>query len=144
MHNINSVLAAVEILLHKDGLDMSHNKVTVSTSGLVPEMVRFVRESKANLAVSLHACNDELRSWLMPINRKYPLAELMGALRDEFPRRDARQRKVFFEYVMLEGVNDSLANAKELLRLTSGVPSKVSLLSYSTLFCVLTVSSSCR
>lgn len=131
LHNVNSVLAAVQIMLDKDGLNMSHNKVTISTSGLVPEMIRCARESKANLAVSLHACNDELRSWLMPINRKYPLKELMGALRDEFPRHNARQRKVFFEYVMLKGVNDSIENAKELLACTSSVPCKVNLIKFN-------------
>lgn len=106
--------------------------MTVSTSGLVPEMRRFIQESRANLAVSLHATNDELRSWIMPINRKYPLGELMQLLRDEFPRAGARQRKVFFEYVMLKGVNDSLQDAKALLRLTAGVPCKVNLIHFNT------------
>lgn len=131
LHNVNNVLRAVEVMVNKDGLNLSHNKVTVSTSGLVPEMRRFVRETKANLAVSLHATNDEVRSWIMPINRKYPLAELMGALRDDFPREDARQGKVFFEYLMLKGVNDSLQDAKELLRLVSGVPCKINLIRFN-------------
>lgn len=131
-HNLDNVIRAVDVLIHREGLDFSHNKVTVSTSGLVPEIRRFAQESKANLAVSLHATNDELRSWLMPINRKYPLGELMQTLRDVFPRNEAKQRKVFFQYVMLKGVNDSLVDAKELLRLTAGVPCKVNLIHFNS------------
>lgn len=130
--NYDSLLRALDVILDKDGLNMSHNKVTVSTVGLVPEIRRFVRESKANLAVSLHSANDKVRSWIMPVNRKYPLAELMGVLRDEFPRDNARQQKVFFEYVMLKGVNDSVQDAKELLRLVSGVPCKINLIQFNT------------
>lgn len=130
-HNLDNVMRAVDAMIHQDGLQISHNKVTVSTSGLVPEIRRFAVECKANLAVSLHATNDELRSWLMPINRKYPLSELMQALRDVFPRQAIRQQKVFFQYVMLKGVNDSLVDAKELLRLTSGVPCKINLIQFN-------------
>lgn len=132
LHNVNNVLSAVEILLDNNGLNFSHNRITVSTSGLIPEIRRFVRESKANLAVSLHAADNATRSWLMPISRKYGVEELMAVLRDEFPRVEARQRKVFFEYVMLKGVNDSLANAKDLLRATAGVPCKINLIHFNT------------
>lgn len=130
--NYDNLLRALDVILDKDGINMSHNKVTVSTVGLVPEMRRFVRESKANLAVSLHSANDKVRSWIMPVNRKYQLSELVGALRDEFPRENAaRQSKVFFEYVMLKGVNDSVQDAKELLRLVSGVPCKINLIQFN-------------
>lgn len=131
-HNLDNVMRAVETMTSQHGLHISHNKITVSTSGLVPEIRRFARECKANLAVSLHATNDELRSWLMPINRKYPLKELMQVLRDEFPRGIVRQQKVFFQYVMLKGVNDSLIDAKELLRLTAGVPCKINLIHFNS------------
>eukprot|EP00173_Palmaria_palmata_P005107 Plantae.Rhodophyta-Palmaria_palmata.ctg8303.p1 GENE.Plantae.Rhodophyta-Palmaria_palmata.ctg8303~~Plantae.Rhodophyta-Palmaria_palmata.ctg8303.p1 ORF type:complete len:250 (-),score=42.34 Plantae.Rhodophyta-Palmaria_palmata.ctg8303:454-1149(-) len=129
--NYDNLTRALEVMLHKDGLNMSHNKVTVSTVGLVPEIRKFCRETKCNLAVSLHSANDKVRSWIMPVNRKYPLAELMGVLRDEFPRDAARQQKVFFEYVMLKGVNDSLQDAKELLRLVAGVPCKLNLIQFN-------------
>lgn len=132
LHNINNVLHSVEVMLDSDGLNLSHNRVTVSTSGLIPEIRRFVQESRANLAVSLHAADNITRAWLMPISRKYPVEELMAVLRDEFPRHAARQRKVFFEYVMLKGVNDSLENAKALLRITSGVPCKINLIHFNT------------
>lgn len=131
-HNIDNVLRAIDVMLDTKGLDFSHNKITVSTSGLIPEIKRLAQESKANLAVSLHATNNELRSWLMPINRKYPVEELMQTLRDVFPRQAARQQKVFFQYVMLKGVNDSLVDAKELLRLTAGVPCKVNLIHFNS------------
>lgn len=130
-HNLDNVMRAVETLISPDGLQISHNKITVSTSGLVPEIRLFAAQCKANLAVSLHATNDELRSWLMPINRKYNLEELMGTLRDVFPRDSARQQKVFFQYVMLKGVNDSLQDAKQLLRITSGVPCKINLIHFN-------------
>lgn len=131
-HNLDNVMRAVDVMIHPHALQLSHNKVTVSTSGLVPEIRRFASSCKANLAVSLHATNDELRSWLMPINRKYPLSELMQTLRDVFPRAAAKQQKVFFQYLMLKGVNDSLVDAKELLRLTAGVPCKVNLIHFNS------------
>uniref|UniRef100_A0A7S1T9K8 Radical SAM core domain-containing protein n=1 Tax=Compsopogon caeruleus TaxID=31354 RepID=A0A7S1T9K8_9RHOD len=132
LHNIDNVIRALDVILHGRGLNFSHNKVTVSTSGLVPEMRRFVRQSRANLAVSLHATNNEVRSWIMPINRKHPLEELVSALREDFPREHARQQKVFFEYLMLRGVNDSLTDAKELLRLVAQVPCKVNLIRFNS------------
>ena len=84
LHNIDAVLAAVDILTDPRGLALSHNKVTVSTSGLVPEMERYLRESRGSLAVSLSATTDEIRSWIMPINRKYNLERLIGALAERF------------------------------------------------------------
>lgn len=105
--------------------------MTVSTSGLVPEMRRFLRESKANLAVSLHACTNEVRSWLMPINRKYPLEEVLLCLKEEIPKRNLRKSKVFFEYIMLKGINDSLQDAKNFLRLTARIPSKINLIRFN-------------
>ena len=103
------MLTAVDILLDNKGMAFSRNKVTVSTSGLVPQMERFLQESEASLAVSLNATTDLIRNWIMPINRKYNLEELLGLLRREFPRKTLgrHQRQVFFEYIMLEGVNDS-------------------------------------
>ncbi|PXF41479.1 Dual-specificity RNA methyltransferase RlmN [Gracilariopsis chorda] len=130
-HNLDNVLRAVDAMTHEQGLQMSPRKVTVSTSGLIPEIRRFAEESKANLAVSLHATNDELRSWLMPINRKYGLQPLMQTLREVFPRRRGQQRKVMFQYVMLKDVNDSLEDAKQLLRLTAGVPCKINLIQFN-------------
>jgi len=131
LHNPDNVIKATEILLHKDGINLSHNKVTVSTSGLVPAIRQFCRESSAMLAVSLNATTDDVRNWIMPVNRKHDLEELMQTLRDEFPRGIGGQEKVFFEYVMLKGVNDTLDDAKRLLRLTAGVPCKVNLIPFN-------------
>lgn len=130
-HNLDNVLRAVDAITHQHGLQMSARKVTVSTSGLVPEIRRFAAHSKANLAVSLHATNDELRSWLMPINRKYGLHTLMQTLREVFPRRLGQQRKVMFQYVMLKDVNDSLEDARQLVRLTADVPCKINLIQFN-------------
>jgi 23S rRNA (adenine2503-C2)-methyltransferase len=132
LHNIRHVLRALDTILDNDGINLSHNKVTVSTSGMVPELEHFLKVSKANLAVSLHAPNDELRTWLMPINRKYPLETLMTALRNAYPREGSRQDKVFFQYLMLKGVNDDLESARELLRLVSGVPCKINLIHFNS------------
>jgi len=131
LHNLHNVKRAVEVLLDDKGLHFSHNKVTVSTSGLVPEIKDFARSSKANLAVSLNATTDEVRNWIMPINRKYNLDQLMGTLREEFPRDLAKQHKVFFEYVMLKDVNDSLEDAKRILRLTAHIPCKLNLIQFN-------------
>ena len=134
LHNIDAVLAAVDILTDPRGLALSHNKVTVSTSGLVPEMERYLRESRGSLAVSLSATTDEIRSWIMPINRKYNLERLIGALAEHFPRKGAgrHQRQVFFEYIMLAGVNDSSEDADRLLDIAKRVPCKFNLIYFNT------------
>lgn len=130
--NLDNVLKVVEILLDPKGMGFSHNKVTVSTSGLVPEIRRYLRESRANLAVSLNATTDQVRNWIMPINRKYPLEELVETLREEFARDTRRGEKVFFEYVLLGDINDSLEDAKRLLKITARVPCKVNLIPFNS------------
>lgn len=87
LHNLDSVLAACDVLNHPLGLELSHNKITVSTVGLVPEMRRFAASSsKVQLALSLHATTDEVRDWIVPVNRRHDLAQLMAAMREMFPR----------------------------------------------------------
>mmetsp|Transcript_9049 Transcript_9049/g.23802 ORF Transcript_9049/g.23802 Transcript_9049/m.23802 type:complete len:500 (-) Transcript_9049:53-1552(-) len=136
MHNLDNVITAVHTMTSEKGLNLSHNKITVSTSGLIPQLRRFVRECKASLAVSLNASNDEVRSWIMPINRKYNIKALMSALADEFPRRGDNagrlQRKVFLEYIMLKDINDSLEDARNILRITAKVPCKLNLIRFNT------------
>lgn len=129
LHNLDNVIPAIRIMIDGNGLQLSNRRVTVSTCGLVPEMQRLGREiPNVNLAVSLNATTDELRNRIMPVNRKYPLKELLKACK-EFPLPG--RRKVTFEYVMLGGVNDSLADAKRLLRLISDIPNKVNLIPYN-------------
>lgn len=129
LHNLDNVIPAIRIMLDGNGLQLSNRRVTVSTCGLVPEMKRLGREiPNVNLAVSLNATTDVLRSRIMPVNRRYPLEELLKACR-EFPLPG--RRKVTFEYVMLGGVNDSLEDAKRLLRLTSDIPNKVNLIPFN-------------
>lgn len=134
LHNIEAVLAAVDILVDTRGLAFSRNKVTVSTSGLVPEIERYLNESQGSLAVSLNATTDEIRSWIMPINRKYNMERLLGVLKDRFPRRDMgrHQRQVFFEYIMLAGINDSDEDAERLLEISRMVPCKFNLIYFNT------------
>lgn len=134
LHNVEAVLAAVDILTDTRGLALSQNKVTVSTSGLVPEIERYLRESRGSLAVSLNATTDEIRSWIMPINRKYNLERLLGALRDNFPRVGAgrHQRQVFFEYICLAGINDSDEDAERLLEISRSMPCKFNLIYFNT------------
>ena len=134
LHNIDEVLKAVDILLDPRGLAFSRNKVTVSTSGLVPQMERFLSESEASLAVSLNATTDYIRNWIMPINRKYNLDSLLGLLRREFPRTDLgrHQRQVFFEYIMLAGVNDSDEDADRLIEIAKSLPCKINLIYFNT------------
>ncbi|MGA8890579.1 MAG: 23S rRNA (adenine(2503)-C(2))-methyltransferase RlmN, partial [Anaeromyxobacteraceae bacterium] len=122
------VKAALEILLAEDGPNFSNRHVTVSTSGIVPEMRRFGEETDVKLAVSLNATTDEVRSALMPLNRKWPLRELLAACRD-FPMK--KGRRITFEYVLLGEVNDTDEDAHRLARLVKGIPAKVNLIPYN-------------
>jgi 23S rRNA (adenine2503-C2)-methyltransferase len=134
LHNVDAVLTAVDVLTDPRGLAFSRNKVTVSTSGLVPEIERYLKESSGSLAVSLNATTDEIRSWIMPINRKYNLERLLGTLRENFPRQGAgrHQRHVFFEYILLAGINDSDEDAERLLEISRSMPSKFNLIYFNT------------
>jgi 23S rRNA (adenine2503-C2)-methyltransferase len=129
LHNLDNVIPAIQIMIDGNGLQLSNRRVTVSTCGLVPEMERLGREiPNVNLAVSLNATTDELRNRIMPVNRSYPLKELLKACK-EFPLPG--RRKVTFEYVMLGGINDTLEDAKRLLRLISDIPNKVNLIPFN-------------
>ncbi|KAI4314318.1 hypothetical protein L6164_027239 [Bauhinia variegata] len=129
LHNIDNVIKAADIMVHDRGLHFSPRKVTVSTSGLVPQLRRFLHESNCALAVSLNATTDEVRNWIMPINRKYKLDLLLQTLREEL--RFKHNYKVLFEYVMLEGVNDSDDDSKRLVDLVRGIPCKINLISFN-------------
>jgi len=129
LHNLDNVIPAIRIMIDGNGLQMSNRRVTVSTCGLVPEMKRLGEEvPNVNLAVSLNATTDELRDRIMPVNRKYPIRELLAACRD-FPKPG--RRKITFEYVMLGGINDTLEDAKRLLKLTSDIPNKINLIPFN-------------
>jgi len=131
LHNIDNVLRAIEILLDEQGLHLSHNKVTVSTSGLVPEMERLAKETNVNIALSLNATTDQVRDQLMPINRKYPIQVLLNTARRIYTNERSGQ-KLFVEYVMLDGVNDSIEDAKRLHMLLAGIPCKINLIPFNS------------
>ncbi len=126
--NYDQVLRALGILTDPDGLMFSHRRVTLSTAGLVPQMRRLGTDSAVNLAISIHAPNDALRDELMPVNRTYPLGELMRTCR-EYPLQ-ARKR-ITFEYILLDGVNDGPREAKELVKLLKGVRAKINLIAFN-------------
>mmetsp|Transcript_34146 Transcript_34146/g.133671 ORF Transcript_34146/g.133671 Transcript_34146/m.133671 type:complete len:399 (-) Transcript_34146:1503-2699(-) len=128
--NMDHVIRACNILTSKGGLNMSHKKVTVSTSGVASQIPRFFRECRANLAVSLNATTDEVRNWIMPINRKYPLGVLMKALEDAASSGE-NKKLVTFEYVLLAGVNDADEDATRIARLIKKIPSKVNLIQFN-------------
>jgi len=128
LHNYDNVKAALDVLLSEDGPNFSNRHVTVSTAGIVPEMRRFGEETDVKLAVSLNATTDEVRTALMPLNRRWPLRELLAACRD-FPMK--KGRRITFEYVLLGGVNDSDEDAVRLSRLVKGIPAKVNLIPYN-------------
>ncbi len=127
--NYRNVVPAAEVMMDDLGLDLSRRRVTVSTSGLVPQMIRIADETNVALAVSLHAPNDELRSELVPINRRHPIADLLDACWHYVEKQNARS--VTFEYVMLDGVNDHPAHARELVALLRGRPAKVNLIPFN-------------
>jgi 23S rRNA (adenine2503-C2)-methyltransferase len=128
LDNLDNVARAIRILVHDDGLQFSSRRVTVSTSGLVPQMDELGKRVTVNLAVSLNATTDEVRSRIMPVNRAYPLAELMAACR-RFPLPS--RRMITIEYVMIRGVNDTPDDAKRLVRLLHGIPVKVNLIPFN-------------
>ncbi|CAH9108287.1 unnamed protein product [Cuscuta europaea] len=129
LHNTENVIRAADILVDEQGLHFSPRKVTISTSGLVPQLKRFLRQSNCALAVSLNATTDEVRNWIMPINRKYNLKLLLGTLKEELSMK--HNYKVFFEYVMLAGINDSVEDAKRLIDLVDGIPCKINLITFN-------------
>ncbi|RWR93950.1 Ribosomal RNA large subunit methyltransferase RlmN/Cfr [Cinnamomum micranthum f. kanehirae] len=129
LHNIDNVIKAAAIMVDEQGLHFSPRKVTISTSGLVPQLRHFLRESNCALAVSLNATTDEVRNWIMPINRKYNLGLLLETLREELQFK--HNYKVLFEYVMLSGVNDSTEDAKRLIELVREIPCKINLISFN-------------
>ncbi len=129
LYNLDHVADAIETIADGDGLSISRRRITVSTAGVVPKIPELGARTNAMLAISLHATNDELRDVLVPLNRKYPIAELMDAIR-AWPGL-SNARRVTFEYVMLKGVNDSLPEAKALVRLLKGVPAKINLIPFN-------------
>jgi 23S rRNA (adenine2503-C2)-methyltransferase len=129
LYNYDNVATALKIAMDGEGIAISKRRITLSTSGVVPMMQRCGAELGVNLAVSLHAVNDELRDEIMPINRAYPIAELMQACRDYPGATNAR--RITFEYIMLKGLNDSVADARELVRLLDGIPAKVNLIPFN-------------
>ncbi|MEQ1580488.1 MAG: radical SAM protein, partial [Steroidobacteraceae bacterium] len=128
--NYRSIVPAAEILMDDLGFDISRRRVTVSTSGLVPQMRKLAEETNCALAVSLHAPNDALRDELVPINRKHRIAELLEACWYYVERQNARG--ITFEYVMLDGVNDKPEHAYELVELLRGKPGKMNLIPFNT------------
>ncbi|MDX1485494.1 MAG: 23S rRNA (adenine(2503)-C(2))-methyltransferase RlmN [Alphaproteobacteria bacterium] len=129
LYNFDNVAKALKIIMDPEGLSISKRRITLSTAGVVPLMARCGEELGVNLAVSLHAVTDELRDILVPINRKYPLAELLAACRAYPGVHNAR--RITFEYVMLKGINDSPADARALVRLLKGIPAKTNLIPFN-------------
>jgi 23S rRNA (adenine2503-C2)-methyltransferase len=127
--NYENVAKALRIVMDGEGIAISKRRITLSTSGIVPNMHRCGAELGVNLAVSLHAVTDELRDELVPINRKYPIKQLLNACRN-YPG-SSNARRITFEYVMLKGVNDSAAEARRLLRLMDGIPAKFNLIPFN-------------
>ena len=129
LYNAEAVRDAVATISDGDGLGLSRRRITVSTSGVVPAIEPLGREAGTMLAISLHAVRDALRDELVPLNRKYPIAELLAACR-RYPGL-SNARRITFEYVMLKGVNDSLGDARELVRLLKGLPAKINLIPFN-------------
>ncbi|MEM1200309.1 MAG: 23S rRNA (adenine(2503)-C(2))-methyltransferase RlmN [Pseudomonadota bacterium] len=129
LYNFDNVKAAMEIISDNEGLSLSKRRITLSTSGVVPMIARCGEEIGVMLAISLHATRDEIRNHLVPLNKKYPIKELLDACR-AYPGL-SNARRITFEYVMLRDVNDSPKHAKELVQLLKGIPAKVNLIPYN-------------
>ncbi|MCP3372822.1 23S rRNA (adenine(2503)-C(2))-methyltransferase RlmN [Bradyrhizobium cajani] len=129
LYNFDAVRDALLIVGDNEGIGISRRRITLSTSGVVPNIVRAGEEIGVMLAISLHAVRDELRNELVPLNRKYPIKELLQACRD-YPGA-SNARRITFEYVMLKGVNDSLDDAKLLVKMLKGIPAKINLIPFN-------------
>ena len=129
LYNFDAVRDALLIVADNEGIGISRRRITLSTSGVVPNIVRAGEEIGVMLAISLHAVRDELRNELVPLNRKYPIAELLQACRD-YPGA-SNARRITFEYVMLKGANDSLDDAKLLVKMLKGIPAKINLIPFN-------------
>ncbi|RFB81304.1 23S rRNA (adenine(2503)-C(2))-methyltransferase RlmN [Methylovirgula sp. 4M-Z18] len=129
LYNFDQVRDAIAVLSDGEGLSLSKRRITVSTSGVVPEIANLGDQAGTMLAISLHAVRDDLRDELVPLNKKYPIKELLDACRN-YPGV-SNARRITFEYVMLKGVNDSPREAKELVRLLKGIPAKINLIPFN-------------
>jgi 23S rRNA (adenine2503-C2)-methyltransferase len=129
--NEKSVYDSCDLLLDDMAFGLSRRKVTISTSGVVPALIRMAQKTKVSLAISLHAPSDDLRDVLVPINKKYPIKELLGACQN-YLRSGDQQRHILIEYVMLDGVNDTADHANKLVKLLKGMSVKVNLIPFNT------------
>ena len=129
LYNTDNVITALNVMSDGDGLAMSRRRITLSTSGVVPDIARVGTETGVMLAISLHAVRDDLRDELVPLNKKYPIAELLDACR-AYPGL-SNARRITFEYVMLKDINDTDADARELVRLLAGIPAKINLIPFN-------------
>jgi len=129
LYNLDNVSKAIHVIMDNEGIAISKRRITLSTSGVVPEMIRCGAETGVNLAISLHGVTDAIRDILVPINKKYPLAQLLQACRNYPGINNAR--RITFEYVMLKGLNDSTADARALVRLIKGIPAKINLIPFN-------------
>ena len=129
LYNLENVIKALKIIMDNEGISISKRRITLSTSGIVPEFNRCGLETDVNLAISLHAVTDEVRDILVPINKRYPIKELMSACR-EYPGV-SNSRRITFEYVMLKGINDSSSDARALIKLMEGIPAKINLIPFN-------------
>ena len=128
LYNYENVAKALKIIMHSNGIKLSKRNITLSTSGVVPEIEKCGNELDVKLAISLHAVTDELRDQLVPINRKYPINQLLTACRKY---SQINRERITFEYVMLRGINDSIFEAKQLIRLIRGIPAKINIIPFN-------------
>lgn len=129
LYNLENVIKALKIIMDNEGISISKKRITLSTSGIVPEFNRCGLETDVNLAISLHAVTDDVRDILVPINKRYPIKELISACR-EYPGV-SNSRRITFEYVMLKGINDSNSDARALIKLMEGIPAKINLIPFN-------------
>ena len=127
--NYDNVIKSINVLTDEKGLAFSKRKVTLSTSGIVPKIINFKEDSDVNLAVSFHAAFDEIRDILVPINKKWPIENLLKALKDYSKKR--KHKRITFEYIMLDGINDSIKDAKELVKLIKPFKAKINLIPFN-------------
>ena len=128
--NIEPVMASISLMQHQNAYGLSKRKITLSTSGIVPEINKLANKTDVSLAISLHAANNILRDEIVPINKKYPLEELLDACKN-YLRNQSKRKTITIEYILIDGVNDSLNHAKDLVKILKGLSCKINLIPFN-------------
>ena len=128
--NVENVLSSIDLMLHQNAYGLSKRRITLSTSGIVPEINKLAERTDVSLAISLHAANNILRDEIVPINKKYPLSDLLDACK-QYLKNQSKRKTITIEYILIDGINDSIEHARDLVKILKGLPCKINLIPFN-------------